>query len=74
MTSQRVLQTIAIHIFPNMSQSKDNQTLKLCQFIEYNKRNIFFQKLCEKWGRETSFRPRFLKKQKLNMRCRHILR
>ena len=68
MTSQRVLQTIAIHMLPNMSQSKDNQTLKFGQFIEYNKRNIFFEKLCGKLGRETSSRPRFLKKQKLNMR------
>ena len=25
--------------------------------IEYNKRNVFLQKLSEKWGRETSPRP-----------------
>ena len=40
MTSQAGLQTIAIHILPNISQSKGNQTMK-CQLIEYNKRNIF---------------------------------
>ena len=48
MTSQPGLQTIAIHILPNISQSKGNQTMKFGQFIEYNKRNIFLQKLCGK--------------------------
>ena len=57
MTSQPGLQTIAIHILPNISQSKGNQTIKFGQLIEYNKRNIFLQKLCRKWGIETGFRP-----------------
>ena len=48
MSSQPGLQTIAIHILPNISQSKENQTLKFGQFIEYNKRNIFLQKLYQK--------------------------
>ena len=48
MTSQPGLQTIAIHILPNISQSKDNQAMKFGQLREYNKRNIFFQKLCGK--------------------------
>ena len=48
MTSQPGLQTIAIHILPNISQSKGNQTMKLGQLIEYSKRNIFLQKLCRK--------------------------
>ena len=48
MTSQPGLQTIAMHILPNISQSKGNQTMKFGQFIEYNKRNIFLQKLCGK--------------------------
>ena len=60
MTSQPGLQTIAIHILPNISQSKGNQTMKFGQLIEYNKRNIFLQKLCGKWGRETSPRPLFI--------------
>ena len=47
MTSQPGLQTIAIHILPNISQSKGNQTMKFGQ-IEYNKRNSFFQNLCVK--------------------------
>ena len=60
MTSQPCLQTIAINILPNISQSKGNQTMKFGQLIEYNKRNIFLQKLCRKWGRETSSRPLFI--------------
>ena len=48
MTSQPGYQTITIHILPNISQSKDNQTRKLGQLREYNKRNIFLQKLCRK--------------------------
>ena len=48
MMSQPGLQTIAIHILSNISQSKDNQTMKFDQLIEYNKRNIFLQKLCGK--------------------------
>ena len=41
MTSQPGLETTAIHILPNISQSKGNQTMKFGQFIEYKKRNIF---------------------------------
>ena len=44
MTSQPGSPTIAIHILPNISQSKGNQTMKYGQLIEYNKRNIFLQK------------------------------
>ena len=49
-------QTIAINMLPNISRSKANQTMKLGQRIEYNKINIFLQKLCRKWGRGTSHR------------------
>ena len=45
MTSQPGLQTVAIHILPNISQSKDNQTMKFGQLIEYNKRDIFVKKI-----------------------------
>ena len=48
MTSQPGLQTIAIHILPNISQSKGNQAIKFGQLIEHNKVNIFLQKLCGK--------------------------
>ena len=30
------------------------------QLMEYGKRNIFLQKSCRKWGRETSSRPLFV--------------
>ena len=48
MTSQPGLLTIAMHILPNISQSKGNQAMKFGQLIECNKRNIFLQKLCGK--------------------------
>ena len=48
MTSQPGLQTISIHILPNISQGKGNQKMEFGQLIEYNKRNIFVQKLCGK--------------------------
>ena len=48
MTPQPGLQLIAIHILPNISQSKGNQTMKFAQLIEYNKRNIFIQKISKK--------------------------
>ena len=34
--------------------------MKPGQLIDYNKRNMFHQKLCRKWGRETSSRPLFI--------------
>ena len=46
MTSQHGWQTITVHILPNISQSKDNQTVKLGQLIEFIEWNIFLQKLC----------------------------
>ena len=48
MTSQPGLQTTAIHILANISQSKGNQKMKFGQLIEYNKRNILLQKVCGK--------------------------
>ena len=47
MTSQPGLRTIEIHILPNISRRKGNQTMKFGQLIEH-KRNIFLQKLCGK--------------------------
>ena len=48
MTSQPGLQTIAIHVLPNISQSKGNQTMKFGQLIENIKIDNFSQKLCRK--------------------------
>ena len=60
MTSQPGSQTNAMHILPNISQSKGDQTMKFAQLIEYIKRNIFLQNLCGKWGKDTSSRPLFI--------------
>ena len=60
MTSKPGLQTVAIHILSNISQSKGNHTMKFGQLIEYNKTNIFLQKSCRKIGREASSRPLFI--------------
>ena len=47
MTSQPGLQTIAVHILPNVSQSKGNQIMKFGQLIQYYKRNNFFKNYVE---------------------------
>ena len=60
MMSQPGLQIVTIHILLNILQSKDNQTVKFGQLIEYKKINIFIQKLCGNWSRETSSRPLFI--------------
>ena len=48
MTSEAGWQTITIHILPNISWSKGNQTIKFGQVIEYYKRNIFLHNYAEK--------------------------
>ena len=57
MTSQPGWQTIVIHILPNISRTKDNQTMKFGQLIEYNMSNIFLGKSYTKCGAETNPRP-----------------
>ena len=47
MKSQPGLQTVAIHILPNISQSKDNQMMKFDQLIEYDRRDHFFKNYAE---------------------------
>ena len=41
MTSQPGKETIAIHVLPNITRSKSNQTMKFGQLIEYNISDIF---------------------------------
>ena len=65
LTSQPGYQIIVIHILPNMSRSKKNQTLKFGQLIECNMKNIFLEKSYAKCGEETSPRP-FSEKLKLS--------
>ena len=59
-------QTIAIHILTRISRSKCNQAMKFGQLIEYNMRNIFFEKSYTKCGENTISRP-FSKMPKLNI-------
>ena len=66
MTSQRGKQTIAIHTLPNISIIKGSQTIKFGQLIEYDMRNTFLKKSCEKCGGETIVRS-FSKKTKLSI-------
>ena len=56
MASQPGLQTTAIHILPNISRSKDNQTMKFDQLIEYKMRNTFVEKSYTKFAGETIHR------------------
>ena len=44
-------QTIPVHILPNISKSKGNQTMKFGQSIEYNMRNL--EKSCTNCCGET---------------------
>ena len=44
----------------NISRIKGNQAMKFGLLIEYYKRNIFLQKSCRKWGKETSSRRLFV--------------
>ena len=48
MTSQSGSQATTIHILPNISQSKGNQTMKFGQLIEYSNIQILLQKSCRK--------------------------
>ena len=63
---QAWLKTIVIHLLPNISRSKGNQTMKLCQLRDYNMRNIFLENSDTKCGEETSSRP-FSEKLKLSI-------
>ena len=44
--------------------------MKLGQLIKHNKRNIFLQKSCRKWGRKTSSRPLFVFRKSFILRKR----
>ena len=65
MTLHTGQQTIAIHILPNISWSKDNQVMRFGRLTEYYIRKFFLKKPCRKQGRETSSRPLFLSKEAL---------
>ena len=50
-TSQPGLETIAIHILSNMSQSKGNQTITFRQLIELSRQLFFFKNYAENEAR-----------------------
>ena len=64
MTSQSGYQIIVIHIMPNISRGKGNQTMKFGQLMECNMGNVFLEKSYTKCGEETS--PRHFS-EKLNL-------
>ena len=55
-----------MHILPNISRSKGNQTIKFGQLIEYNISNIFVEKSNTKFAGEAIPRP-LSKKSKLSI-------
>ena len=57
MASQPGKQTIAIHVFPDISRSKGNQAITFGQLIKYNMRNVFLLKSYRKCVGETIARP-----------------
>ena len=56
MASQSGKQTIAIHMLPNISGRKDNQTVKFGRLIQYNMRNNFLEKAYTKYDGKTFHR------------------
>ena len=62
MTSQTRQQIITMYTLPNISVSKGNQTMKVCQLIEYKMRNMTHRKC----GGEASPRP-FYEKSKFSI-------
>ena len=66
MTSRPGKKTVAIHIFPNISRNKGNQSMKLGQLVVYNTKNIFLKMLYTKFCGETIPR-KFPKKLKLSV-------
>ena len=53
MMSKPGKQTIARQILPNNLRSKENQTMKFGQLIEYNVRKLFLKKSYTKCRRES---------------------
>ena len=66
MTSQPRQKTIAIHILPNITRSKGNETMKVGHSREYNIKNIFLEKSYTKCAGKTIPKP-FSKRSKVNI-------
>ena len=48
MMSSTWKQMFTIHILPNISRGKSNQTMEIGQLIDCDMKNTFLQKLCKK--------------------------
>ena len=59
-------QIITIHILPDISRKKGNQTMTFGHLIQYTMRNFFNEKLHSKCGQEASSRL-FHEKSKLSI-------
>ena len=57
MTSQPGKQPLAIHVLPNISRRKGNQTIKFGQLMKYHMRNNFLEKSYAICGGETTPKP-----------------
>ena len=66
MASEHGNQTVTIHILPNISRTKGNQTTELSQLIGSNMKNIFLEKGYRKCGGEAIPRS-FSNKAKLSI-------
>ena len=66
MASQTGKQIITVHLSFNILRSKDNQTMKFSQLVEYNMRNIFLEKSYTKFGVKASPKQ-FYKKSKIKL-------
>ena len=66
MMSQTGQQITTVHIFPNISRRKGNQTINFGQLIEHNMKNIFLEISYTKFGGEAGPKP-FYKKSKFNI-------
>ena len=65
MTPHTGQQIVTIHMLPDISQSKRNQTMRFGQLIKYDMRNIFLEKSYIKCGGKASSRS-FYKELKLS--------
>ena len=61
MASSDGKQILTIHILPNISRTKGNQTMKFGQLIELNVKNIYLEKLCTKYDGKIIYRSVFKK-------------
>ena len=69
MTSQTGQQTITIHVLPNISRSKCNQTMKFRRLKKYCMSNTYFEKSDTKLDGKTIPRAFYLNPKIGNLEC-----